>query len=187
MANYVWAYFLWVAGGAVHNLKLWTPFTILWTPFTIFVNAVHKILRIFFKNKNSKKFLQVKNLAVSITFGPSKRWAPHPSVFYCKNCTRNKSKAERGTREVFGLFRVLRLKMTLISKICCQKVGLTLLQGVFIKNKASKKILIFLFFFENSGGAVHNFCRIVNGVHKIVNGVHNCERLRPTSSYCHFR
>ena len=138
----------WVAGGAVHNLKLWTPFTILWTPFTIFVNAVHKILRIFFKNKNSKKFLQVKNLAVSITFGPSKRWAPHPAVFYCKNCTRNKSKAERGTREVFGLFRVLRLRMTLISKICCQEVGLTLLQGVFIKNKASKKILIFLFFLK---------------------------------------
>ena len=35
---------------------------------------------------------------------------------------------------------------------------------IFLKN---------LDFSGNSGGAVHNFCQIVNGVHKIVNGVHN--------------
>ena len=39
-------------------------------------------------------------------------WAPRPAKVSLKKCARKMRKAERGTREVFGIFRVLRPEIT---------------------------------------------------------------------------
>ena len=42
----------------------------------------------------------------------SKGRAPHPAEIYWKKCTRKVRKGERGTRELFRIFRVLRQEIT---------------------------------------------------------------------------
>ena len=55
-----------------------------------------------------------KNLSIcQFWLFSSVKWDLHPTEIHWKNCARKMTKAERGTREVFGIFRVLRLDINL--------------------------------------------------------------------------
>ena len=149
-----------------------------------FGHGVTKTHRKNFKEKT--KIFFSKNLSIcQFWLFSSVKWDLHPTEIHWKNCARKMTKAERGTREVFGIFRVLRLDINLF-------FGENNVFNMFWVNEKLLEAFILLsvqfwnFRFFKKKGAIswpfgHGVTIFGHGVTNFGHGVTNWSRSRPTT------